>query len=125
MESSGGPICLAPWPCWSLGRAQTVLGCSATEMPPQGALRLVFHPGPCVYYLFFSYFLIPQSPTRYQKVSGNPLYCTTGKMKDFSYRFIKCCILMPSNGTNPFPYGKLAIKKLALVRRYNTGFIIG
>lgn len=83
MESSGGPICLARWPCRSPGGAQTVRSGSATEMPQQGASRLVFEPGPCVYYLFFFYFLIPQSPTRYQKVSGNPLYCTKGKMKDF------------------------------------------
>lgn len=65
------------------------------------------------YYLCFKMFFDSTKSSQISEGIRQPLLLHKSKMKDFSYRFIKCCTLMLWKGTTPFPYGKLAIKKKA------------
>lgn len=93
---------------WSPDSA--VDGSAAEKAVARGFRGFLFPLGPHVYYLFLCIYWFH----KVQQISEDRPHFLShkSKIKVFSCKFIKRCILMPWNGTNPFPYGKLAIKKL-------------
>ena len=99
------------WMSWEEPRQCAGWLCSG-KGSGQGVWGLGVQLGSCVYYLPFQFFVFDSTKSSQMSEGINQLlWLGKSKVKNFSYRFIKCCILTLWNGTSPFPHGKLVIKK--------------